>query len=624
MKTFSFVVVVLSALAILGCSTTSAPLPSSRASSLAPAAPAVGAPDREVYLSVRTDGHEGTGAVMDPYNASTQEKFDSLFKSFGPNTAIHLGPGTYHTRGAAVFEVKPYWKIRGAGYEVTRIIQDNARQIGCTVFAGRADGVEIEDLSIDCGFQNQQVVKGAIKANASAIGLGGSHIVVRRCLFKNYGSPYDQDTGENFAVFIGSADPDNGENLVVEDCIFAGMTPLLKSGQSVLTIAGGPRKNDLREGNWARGCIARRNHFTGHHYGCHGITMSGTQGGMMIDNVFEHFMGACIYHDTWPMRDIIISRNIMSDVNQGIRLTCNEMRNIYILDNVLLMNDGVDIVEVKAGVVKTVINHNYKPGNQIAFRGVNMTSGKGLAPGQAFVTSVPSPNTFTYALTAKGRTETADAGTGGFIQALSYEGCMASSPEAIVACGSGGKTNVPPTNFIISRNIIKPYSSSGTGRVPACGISVWDVKESQIVGNVIADPVKLNGNRQLALIVGSSSPGASSVICRDNYHSDGTPLVPVDEKIRPIESGLLDLPLMAGKGVALAPEAGKMRIDVGAPPPAQFAGLRLTHAVDPAGPAKDKNFAGAPGDYAASGDFLYIYTGDGTKHQWKRIGMGDY
>jgi hypothetical protein len=111
-----------------------------------------------VYLSVRTDGHEGTGAIMDPYNASTQEKFDALFKSFGPNTAIHLGPGTYHTRGAAIFEVKPYWKIRGAGYEVTRIIQDNAKQIGCTVFAGRADGVEIEDLSIDCGFQNQQVV----------------------------------------------------------------------------------------------------------------------------------------------------------------------------------------------------------------------------------------------------------------------------------------------------------------------------------------------------------------------------------------------------------------------------------------------------------------------------------
>ena len=209
--------------------------------------------DAEVYLAARTDGKDGAGTATDPFNASTQAEFDALFAHFGPNTTIHLGPGTYHTKGMASFSVKPYWKIHGAGYEVTKIIQDRTGKIGCTVFAGAADGVEIEDLSIDCGFENQQVVKGKIKANASAIGLGGSHIAVRRCLFKNYGSPYDAETGENFAVAIGSPDPANGENLVVEDCIFAGMSPLLISGQSVLTIAGGPPKNDLTAGNWARG-----------------------------------------------------------------------------------------------------------------------------------------------------------------------------------------------------------------------------------------------------------------------------------------------------------------------------------------------------------------------------------
>ena len=176
--------------------------------------------------------------------------------------------------------MKPYWKIHGAGYEVTKIIQDRTGKIDCTVFCGRADGVEIEDLSIDCGLQNQQMVNGKIKANASAIGLNGSHIAVRRCLVKNYGSrPFEANIGENFAVFVGSPDPANGENLVVEDCIFAGMSPLLGSGpplrangSSVLTLAGGPPKNDLKAGNWARGLVARRNHFTGYHYGCHGIT----------------------------------------------------------------------------------------------------------------------------------------------------------------------------------------------------------------------------------------------------------------------------------------------------------------------------------------------------------------
>jgi hypothetical protein len=571
----------------------------------------VGWGDTEVYLGARADGREGTGTAADPFDAGTQKKFDRLFANFGSNTAIHLGPGTYHTKGAVSFSVKPYWKIRGAGYGVTRIIQDNAGRIHAQVFGGRADGVEIEDVSIDCGFQNQQVVNGKIKANASAIGVGGSHIAVRRCLIKNYGSPYDAETGENFAVFIGSADPANGENLVVEDCIFTGMTPLLKSGQSVVTIAGGPARNDLTAGNWARGCIARRNHFTGFHYGCHGITMSGTQGGLIVDNVFEHFMGACVYQDTWPMRDIIIANNIMSDVNQGIRLTCNDMNNFRIHDNILLMNDGYDVASVKAGVVTTVIHHSLAPGNMIRFHKVNVTAGKGLAANSVFVTTVPSPNTFTYALTSGGTNETGDAGTGGYIQALDYHGCMCPAPEAIVVFSSGGKADRPPSNFSIDRNIIKPYSSDDTARVPSSGISVT-LKNSQIADNIIVD-----SGHQAALRIGTPAESATSVICRDNYTPDGKRLLPRDWRGKVIESGFSKLPLEAGRNVRISPVGGKMRIDAGA-------GLGLTHAVNPAGPAKDRHFAGAPGDYAATADFLHIYRGDGKSHVWKRVPIQDY
>ena len=568
--------------------------------------------EAEVYLAGRADGQAGAGTAADPFNAGTQDRFDALFAGFGSNTAVHLGPGTYHTKGAASFSVKPYWKIRGAGYEVTRIIQDGIGKIHCAVFAGRADGVEIEDLSIDCGFQNQQVVNGKIKANASAIGIGGSHIAVRRCYFINYGSPYDADTGENFAVFIGSADPANGENLVVEDCIFAGMTPLLKSGQSVLTIAGGPPRNDLKAGNWARGCIARRNHFTGFHYGGHGITMSGTQGGMIVDNVFEHFMGACVYQDTWPMRDIVIANNIMSDVNQAIRLTCNDMNNFYIHDNIMLMNDGYDIATVKSGVVTTVINHSLVVANTVKFHKVNVTAGKGLTAGWAIITSVPAPNQFTYALTPKGSNETSDAGSGGFIQALDYQGCMCPAPEAIVVCGSGGKADRPPRNFIIDRNIIKPYSSDDTARVPSSGISVWAMKDSQITGNVIVD----SGNHA-ELSIGAPEGSTSTVICRDNYHPDGTRLLPRDNRLKIIESGLLDLPLEAGQNVTLTPTNGRIRIAVsGVPPPAR--------PVDPAGPAGNSRHPGKPGDDAVQDGYLYIYTGDGTAHQWKRCLLLDY
>ena len=580
--------------------------------------------DAEVYLAVRTDGKDGAGTATDPFNASTQAKFDALFAHFGPNTAIHLGPGTYHTKGAASFSVKPYWKIRGAGYEVTRIIQDRVGVISCTVFRGTADGVEIEDLSIDCGFENQQVVNGKIKANVSAIGLGGSHIAVRRCLVKNYGSPYDADTGENFAVFISSPDPANGENLVVEDCIFTGMSPLLTSGQSVLTIAGGPPKNDLKAGNWARGVIARRNHFTGYHYGCHGITVDGAQGAMIVNNVFEHFMGGCIYQDTWPMRDLIIADNIFSDVNQAIRLACNDMSNFQIKGNIILLNDGYDLKDIVGSVARTAIDHSLAVGNMIRIRGAKLAGGAIMPDKDVYVTSMPTRSSFTYSRTRNGKNETGDNAVGGFVQALDYEGCISPAPEAIAVFGRDveGKYS-PPTNFNIYRNIIKSYSSDDAARVPSSGISVYGMKNTQITDNVIFD----SGNHA-DLIVNSPKGFTSTVICRDNYHPDGTPRVPRDGNLKIIPGGLLDLPLCAGRNITLTPINGKIRIDANVTGPATGRAVhdsqRMAHQVEPKGPAGNSHYPGKPGDYALQGKYLYIYTGDGSTHQWKRAPLLDY
>jgi hypothetical protein len=81
-----------------------------------------------------------------------------------------------------------------------------------------------------------------IKCNAAAIGLYGSHLAVRRCRAFNYGSPYDEETGENFAVGIFQGPEEDGKDLVIEDCVFAGQSPEAPPGCSVLTVSGGPRK----------------------------------------------------------------------------------------------------------------------------------------------------------------------------------------------------------------------------------------------------------------------------------------------------------------------------------------------------------------------------------------------
>ena len=79
----------------------------------------------------------------------------------------------------------------------------------------------------------------------------------------------------------------------------------------------------------------------------------------------------------------------------------------------------------------------------------------------------------------------------------------------------------PPTNFNIYRNIIKPYSSDDSCRIPSVGISVQGLKNAQITDNVI-----VNSGNHADLVITSPKGFVSTVICRDNYHPDGTPLVP--------------------------------------------------------------------------------------------------
>ena len=192
--------------------------------------------DAEVYLAVRSDGKDGTGTAADPFDAGTQPKFDARFAGLGSNTAVHIGAGTFHTKGVASFTLHCNTKVRGAGMEVTKLILDGTGQSHACVFEG-AGGIEIEDLSIDCGYENQRKVNGVIKANAAAIHLMGSNCAVRRCMVSNYGSTYDDETGENFAVGLFGSMETDATNLIIEDCVFTGQSLLQPTGCSVATIS---------------------------------------------------------------------------------------------------------------------------------------------------------------------------------------------------------------------------------------------------------------------------------------------------------------------------------------------------------------------------------------------------
>jgi hypothetical protein len=77
-----------------------------------------------VWVAARTDGVPGTGTHSDPYDGSTQAKFDSLMSTMPSNTCVHLGPGIFQTNGYADgvsggWQAQKAMKIVGSGQDVS-------------------------------------------------------------------------------------------------------------------------------------------------------------------------------------------------------------------------------------------------------------------------------------------------------------------------------------------------------------------------------------------------------------------------------------------------------------------------------------------------------------------------
>jgi hypothetical protein len=115
---------------------------------------------REVWIAVRTDGKAGTGTISNPYDGSTQAKFDARMASFGPKTQIHLGRGTFQTAWNHLWKVKDGWRVSGTGMYSTTV-QIVGRLTGhpgtgaaafVTGYNRGADSAVLKDFTIDCNW----------------------------------------------------------------------------------------------------------------------------------------------------------------------------------------------------------------------------------------------------------------------------------------------------------------------------------------------------------------------------------------------------------------------------------------------------------------------------------------
>lgn len=152
------------------------------------------------YLAIRSDQLAGTGTLSDPLNANTSTTFDTLMSSFPESTRVHLGPGTFETKGyydglTGGFQAKKGMKIIGAGIDVSTLKIAGSTESDKQFFAiGHAipdsgsftppDFFEVSDLTIDCNLGGKT---GSLVA-CGAIRVMGSHVIISRVKAINWGS----------------------------------------------------------------------------------------------------------------------------------------------------------------------------------------------------------------------------------------------------------------------------------------------------------------------------------------------------------------------------------------------------------------------------------------------------
>src|ERR1051325_9427704 len=194
----------------------------------------------DVWIASRVDGVKGSGTLNDPYNGSTQARFDGIMAMFQnqSNITIHLGPGTFSTQGYGViagtgWQARPGMKIVGSGIDVTilQLVNTGANEhyyaIGHPLGSGsKVDYFEVSDLTIDCNLPS-----GITSVACGAVRILGDHGKIRRVKARNWGTTAAGSARPCYVFSVISALPDSGVAETV-DCGIENCVAILPSGNN--------------------------------------------------------------------------------------------------------------------------------------------------------------------------------------------------------------------------------------------------------------------------------------------------------------------------------------------------------------------------------------------------------
>lgn len=296
---------------------------------------------RQVFVSVRTDGRPGVGTLSNPFDGSSATKFDALMRSIQEYSEVVLLPGGYETMGFDANDqpnswyVKEGWHLHGCGIErtVVKMLRGNDDATGyyVVIFGAGTDEnnrppwMEVSDLTIDCNgnaFTNHPTIQ--------ACHLFGRHAKIARARATNLSG----GTTHELFTFIAGGGMNGGrvdadmaiKNCVVDTPVWVGVAThfnIWGGGPLVEIAMHGVIKDNYVDGTYADGFIPYiPSTYVGYPDGKGWGNAIGFSAGinMVIENNhFRNCGGAGPYQDTWnrSRSDITIRNNSYYNVQVG-------------------------------------------------------------------------------------------------------------------------------------------------------------------------------------------------------------------------------------------------------------------------------------------------------------------
>ncbi len=265
------------------------------------------AKETEFWISCVT-GTTGAGTASSPFRCPTAQLLDYVFSTeLRENITWNFMSGSYQTGGITP---RKGWVFKGSGMKDTTLSRVAGSPIVAAIYSDvRTDGVEVHDMTIDCGM-------------GEAVRTIGSNILYRRITAINWGK---SKLGETFVLAIGNNQIPGSYNYnpVIEECVVTQPANMIfDDGVTAISIhADGPVVSGLVRGGSIRNCIVYSitagTGLIGSPLYLHAFS-DGTGGSTHDNYVYDLVGGIGVYNDSWNGGDSVIENNVFDNVSIGI------------------------------------------------------------------------------------------------------------------------------------------------------------------------------------------------------------------------------------------------------------------------------------------------------------------